>query len=57
MENKGTNELISTWCPPWINFGAIPIHEVHYDHLLGIRTYYKPMLSADDTGAINTANK
>jgi hypothetical protein len=27
------------------------------DHPLGISTYSKPMLSADDTGALNTANK
>ena len=27
------------------------------DHPLAISTYYKPMLSADDTGVLNTANK
>jgi hypothetical protein len=27
------------------------------DHPLGISAYYKPLLSADDTDVLNTANK
>jgi hypothetical protein len=38
-------------------FGPFLLMKYINDHLLGINTNSKPMLTADDTGVLNTANK